>query len=53
MENANSSIFEVVELKGVYLGRCYMVCPSRPLPKKEAVLIRVWKIRNLKGFCPK
>jgi len=48
--NKDSSLFEVEELKGVYLGRCYMACPSRPLPKKDVVMIQIWKFRDIKGF---
>jgi len=45
----NSSLFFIEELKGVYLGRCYMICSILKVAKKDFIQIDFWKYRDIKG----
>ena len=44
-----TSGFTIEEVKGISVGRCYMVCPSKKLPRKDGTFFNFWKLRDIKG----
>jgi hypothetical protein len=40
----------IEELRGIYTGRCYMVCPKREMPKRDFLTLPIWKFGDIKGF---
>lgn len=49
--NRSTNNFTIKEVKGIYTGRCYMVCPTRKMPKTDVLVLFFWKFRDIKVFC--
>ena len=49
----NQSAFYIEEIRSVYFGRCYMVCPLVPVEKGSFVLYAIRKEHDVTGntFC--
>jgi len=45
----NKTAFNIEEIRSVFLGRCYMVCPLIPMEKGMAVYYAVKKMRDVTG----
>ena len=45
----NRSLFYIEEIKGVFIGRCYMVCYLRQRPEVDAINIPLRKQNDLIG----
>ena len=45
----NRSLFCIEEIKGVFIGRCYMVCYLRKRPEVDAIYIPLRKQNDLIG----
>jgi hypothetical protein len=45
----HNSNLTIEEVRGIFTGRCYMVCPKRKTLKKDVLFIHFWKFRAIKG----
>jgi hypothetical protein len=48
-ESYNLSLFHVEEVSSVFLGRCYMVCNEKPVPRQISFGFYLWKTRDIKS----
>ena len=45
----NESLYYIEEISSIHLGRCYMVCHLKPLPRMIQSEIYFWKHRDIKS----
>jgi hypothetical protein len=49
IESYNLSLHHVEEVSSVFLGRCYMVCNEKPVPRQISFGFYLWKTRDIKS----
>ena len=45
----SSDLYNVTTLKSIFLGRCYTICSSKKIKKKETVMITLLKATDVTG----
>lgn len=46
----NGSLFYIEEIKSIFLGRCYMICPLKPINRQESFSYQMRNERDITGL---